>query len=133
MAAPAGAPAPQVPWAQPGQTLADIQAELGQDFNRRFGNPPVVTPAESPPPSVVPSAPQTRAQASDPTGPGAPSTWFTGLSMEQIQRLVLEHASAGQIRRVAAEQGMSSLREDGWRLIREGRTTLEEVLRVTSV
>ncbi|QNN25526.1 type II/IV secretion system protein [Planctomycetales bacterium ZRK34] len=50
---------------------------------------------------------------------------------EQIQRLVLEHASAGQIRRVAAEQGMSSLREDGWRLIREGRTTLEEVLRVT--
>jgi type II secretory ATPase GspE/PulE/Tfp pilus assembly ATPase PilB-like protein len=50
---------------------------------------------------------------------------------EPIQRLVLEHASSGQIRRVAAEQGMSSLREDGWRLVREGRTTLEEVLRVT--
>jgi hypothetical protein len=26
---------------------------------------------------------------------------------------------------------MNSLREDGWRLIREGRTTPEEVLRVT--
>ena len=26
---------------------------------------------------------------------------------------------------------MSSLRDDGWRLIREGRTTAEEVLRMT--
>ena len=33
--------------------------------------------------------------------------------------------------RVAISQGMSSLREDGWRLIREGKTTPEEVLRMT--
>jgi len=26
---------------------------------------------------------------------------------------------------------MRSLRQDGWRLVREGRTTVEEVLRVT--
>jgi hypothetical protein len=26
---------------------------------------------------------------------------------------------------------MKSLRQDGWRLVREGRTTVEEVLRVT--
>ncbi|HEX7010219.1 MAG TPA: GspE/PulE family protein, partial [Phycisphaeraceae bacterium] len=50
---------------------------------------------------------------------------------EQVQSLVLERASSGQIRRVALEQGMRSLRTDGWRLVRQGLTTLEEVLRVT--
>jgi general secretion pathway protein E len=48
-----------------------------------------------------------------------------------IRAMILERASAGQIRRVAVEEGMPSLREDGWRLVREGRTTLEEVLRMT--
>ncbi len=50
---------------------------------------------------------------------------------EAIQAMVLEHASAGQIRRIAVEQGMRSLREDGWRLVCDGRTTLEEVMRMT--
>jgi hypothetical protein len=50
---------------------------------------------------------------------------------EQIESLVLDNRSAGEIRRVAMNQGMKSLREDGWRLIHDGRTTLEEVLRVT--
>jgi type II secretion system protein E len=49
----------------------------------------------------------------------------------QVRNMILERASAGEIRRVALGQGMQSLRDDGWRLIREGRTTLEEVLRVT--
>ena len=48
-----------------------------------------------------------------------------------VRAMILEQASAGQIRRVAVGEGMLSLREDGWRLVREGRTTLEEVLRVT--
>ncbi|HUT56441.1 MAG TPA: type II secretion system ATPase GspE [Phycisphaerae bacterium] len=48
-----------------------------------------------------------------------------------IRTMILERASAGEIRHVAATQGMKSLREDGWRLVRSGRTTLEEVLRVT--
>jgi type II secretory ATPase GspE/PulE/Tfp pilus assembly ATPase PilB-like protein len=50
---------------------------------------------------------------------------------EEIRQLILERASAGQIRKVATKQGMESLRGDGWRLVREGRTTIEEVLRVT--
>jgi hypothetical protein len=35
------------------------------------------------------------------------------------------------IRKVAVREGMKSLRQDGWRMVREGRTTVEEVLRVT--
>jgi type II secretory ATPase GspE/PulE/Tfp pilus assembly ATPase PilB-like protein len=50
---------------------------------------------------------------------------------EDIRGMILERNSAGEIRKVAAQQGMRSLREDGWRLVEEGRTTVEEVLRVT--
>jgi type II secretory ATPase GspE/PulE/Tfp pilus assembly ATPase PilB-like protein len=50
---------------------------------------------------------------------------------EEIRTLVMDRAPAGNIRKVAAAQGMDSLRGDGWRLVREGRTTVEEVLRVT--
>jgi hypothetical protein len=45
--------------------------------------------------------------------------------------MTLERTSTGAIRKVAVQQGMKSLRQDGWRLVREGRTTVEEVLRVT--
>lgn len=38
---------------------------------------------------------------------------------------------AGEIRRLAVQRGMRTLREDGLRLVREGITTVEEVLRVT--
>ncbi len=50
---------------------------------------------------------------------------------EEIRSLILTRAPAGDIRKVALRQGMRSLREDGLRLMLEGRTTLEEVLRVT--
>ncbi len=50
---------------------------------------------------------------------------------ESVRALVLRGASAGEIRRQAAQEGMLSLREDGWRHVLEGRTTVEEVLRVT--
>ena len=50
---------------------------------------------------------------------------------EDIRALTLERASTGNIRKVAVQQGMKSLRLDGWRLVGEGRTTVEEVLRVT--
>ena len=50
---------------------------------------------------------------------------------EDIRTLILERASAGVIRRTAQERGMKGLREDGWRLVLEGRTTIEEVLRAT--
>lgn len=50
---------------------------------------------------------------------------------DELRAQVTERTSSQDIRRIAMAQGMKSLREDGWRLIRDGRTTLEEVLRVT--
>lgn len=50
---------------------------------------------------------------------------------EEIRSLILDRSSSGNIRRVAVQQGMDSLRGDGWRLVREGRTTIEEVVRAT--
>ena len=50
---------------------------------------------------------------------------------DEIRALILERTSSRIIRKVAVEQGMSSLRQDGWRLIGEGKTTADEVLRMT--
>ena len=50
---------------------------------------------------------------------------------DDIRALIIERTSSRVIRKLAVQQGMTSLREDGWRLIREGRTTPEEVLRLT--
>jgi len=50
---------------------------------------------------------------------------------EEIRSLILRKASTGEIRRVAVEQGMVTLREDAWTKTRAGLTTVEEVLRVT--
>ncbi len=50
---------------------------------------------------------------------------------DEIRSLILERSSSREIRKMAIQQEMHSLREDGWRLIREGRTTPEEVLRMT--
>ncbi len=50
---------------------------------------------------------------------------------QEIRRLILKNASSGEIRDAARRHGMRSLSEDGWRLVAEGITTPEEVLRVT--
>jgi general secretion pathway protein E/type IV pilus assembly protein PilB len=50
---------------------------------------------------------------------------------DEVRGLILGRASSREIRKVAIQQGMTSLRDDGWRLIREGKTTAEEVLRLT--
>jgi len=50
---------------------------------------------------------------------------------DELRAHVTENASARVIRHTAVAQGMKSLREDGWRLVMAGRTTVEEVLRVT--
>jgi general secretion pathway protein E/type IV pilus assembly protein PilB len=50
---------------------------------------------------------------------------------DEVRTLILDRASSRAIRKVAIQQGMNSLRTDGWRLIREGKTTPEEVLRLT--
>jgi type II secretory ATPase GspE/PulE/Tfp pilus assembly ATPase PilB-like protein len=53
------------------------------------------------------------------------------VTSEEIERLVMERSSSGRIREAALKQGMTTLREDGFRKIKNGVTTLSEVLRVT--
>jgi general secretion pathway protein E len=53
-------------------------------------------------------------------------------SDNEIRQLVLKSASTDQIRDAARKQGMKTLAEDGWRLVRVGMTTVEEVLSVTT-
>ncbi len=49
---------------------------------------------------------------------------------EEIERLAVERASSDDIRKVAIEQGMIPLRQDGLAKVRLGVTSIEEVLRV---
>jgi general secretion pathway protein E len=50
---------------------------------------------------------------------------------ETIKQLILKRASADVIREAAVKQGMRPLREDGWRTVRSGVTSVGEVVRVT--
>ncbi|MFI5381800.1 MAG: GspE/PulE family protein [Tepidisphaerales bacterium] len=50
---------------------------------------------------------------------------------DDVRVLILERAPAHELRKVATRQGMRSLREDGWRIVRDGRTTIDEVMRNT--
>jgi general secretion pathway protein E len=50
---------------------------------------------------------------------------------EDIRRLIMANADAGQLTVAAREHGMRSLREDGWLKVATGVTTADEVIRVT--
>ena len=50
---------------------------------------------------------------------------------EGVRALILRRASGGEIRRQAVKEAMKTLRDDGWRHVIQGHTTVEEVLRVT--
>jgi type IV pilus assembly protein PilB len=50
---------------------------------------------------------------------------------EEIRKLVLERAPANQIAAAAAEAGMRRLRDDGLEKVKQGRTSIAEVVRVT--
>lgn len=50
---------------------------------------------------------------------------------DEIRSLILHRAPSHELRNVAVRQGMRSLREDAWRIVAEGRTTIEEVIRNT--
>jgi type II secretory ATPase GspE/PulE/Tfp pilus assembly ATPase PilB-like protein len=53
-------------------------------------------------------------------------------SDNEIRQLVLKNRSSDEIRDAARRAGMKTLAEDGWRLVRLGETTVEEVLSVTT-
>ena len=50
---------------------------------------------------------------------------------DEIRQLILTARSSGEIRDCSRKYGLRSLSEDGWRVLGEGATTVEEVLRVT--
>jgi type IV pilus assembly protein PilB len=51
---------------------------------------------------------------------------------QEIQGLIVAHATSAEIQRKAQEQGMVTMRQDGYLKVLQGITTLEEVNRVTS-
>jgi type IV pilus assembly protein PilB len=51
---------------------------------------------------------------------------------EEIERLAVARASSAEIGRTAREQGMLTLREDGWAKAQLGMTSVEEILRVVA-
>ncbi len=50
---------------------------------------------------------------------------------EEIRKLIISRSAADRIKAEAVRSGMSTLRDDGWREVRDGVTTVAEVLRVT--
>jgi general secretion pathway protein E len=52
-------------------------------------------------------------------------------SSDEIRRLAHDRSSSWTIEQAAVRLGMRTLRDDGWRKVLSGRTTIDEVLRVT--
>ena len=52
------------------------------------------------------------------------------LMTAEIEQLTIEEASTAEIKKIAVEQGMKTMRQDGWDKCRTGMTSIEEVLRV---
>ncbi|MBI3693713.1 MAG: type II secretion system ATPase GspE [Acidobacteria bacterium] len=50
---------------------------------------------------------------------------------EELRRLIMANADAGQLTVAARRGGMRNLREDGWEKVADGTTTAQEVMRVT--
>ena len=51
---------------------------------------------------------------------------------EEIERLAVARASSAEIARLAIEQGMQTLRQDGWAKAQLGITSVDEILRVVA-
>jgi general secretion pathway protein E len=50
---------------------------------------------------------------------------------DDIRKLILERATTGEVKAAAVCAGMKTLRQAGWNKVKEGVTTLQEVIRVT--
>ncbi len=50
---------------------------------------------------------------------------------EPMRRAIVEKRDGGELKQIAVAQGMETLRHDGWRRVAQGKTTIEEVVRVT--
>jgi general secretion pathway protein E len=50
---------------------------------------------------------------------------------EPLRRMIMQKRDGGELKQCAIAQGMETLRQDGWRRVGQGVTTIEEVVRVT--
>jgi general secretion pathway protein E/type IV pilus assembly protein PilB len=50
---------------------------------------------------------------------------------EEIRQLAHDRQSSWAIQQAAVRKGMRTLRDDGWRKVIAGRTSVDEVIRVT--
>ncbi|MBI5093200.1 MAG: type II/IV secretion system protein [Candidatus Hydrogenedentes bacterium] len=55
------------------------------------------------------------------------------MNNDEMRHMIMHHSAAGEMRRAARNNGMTTMREDAWRKVLSGITTVEEVNRVTSV
>jgi len=53
------------------------------------------------------------------------------LITEPLRRMIMRKRDGGELKQCAIAEGMETLRQDGWRRVAEGKTTIEEVVRVT--
>ena len=51
---------------------------------------------------------------------------------DEVRNLILRDVPASEVGRTVRQKGMRTLREDGLQKVRDGVTTIEEVLRVTT-
>ena len=54
------------------------------------------------------------------------------VTSDPIREMVVNRVNAGVIRHEAMKGGMKTLRQDGWRKVLLGMTTVDEVARVTA-
>lgn len=50
---------------------------------------------------------------------------------EPLRKLIMRKSDGGELKQCAIAEGMETLRQDGWRRVAQGNTTIEEVVRVT--
>jgi type II secretory ATPase GspE/PulE/Tfp pilus assembly ATPase PilB-like protein len=52
---------------------------------------------------------------------------------EPLRKLIMQKRDGGELKQCAIAEGMETLRQDGWRRVAQGKTTIEEVVRVTQI
>src|SRR6476659_1963971 len=50
---------------------------------------------------------------------------------EPLRKLIMRRRDGSELKQCAIAEGMETLRQDGWRRVAQGKTTIEEVVRVT--
>ena len=53
------------------------------------------------------------------------------LTTDEVRDLATQNASSWELKKVAVRNGMGTLRDDGWRKVIAGKTSMDEVLRIT--